>query len=532
MFLREIKQKSGTYLYLVKSYRDGKRIRHKSMGVLGKLETLRDSGQLERLSDKLRQLSGQATRGWDLSSAKEVARRNWGAVAVVKKLWELGKLSKFFLREKEGRKIQFDVERQVRLMVLDRLVCPKSKLRSYEEQAAYFGLEACELPHLYRALDFLGEKKAALERHLFSQYRDLFNQQVDVVLYDVTTLYFESVKEDVLRTFGYSKDGKAKEVQVVMGLIVDQEGRPIGFDVFAGNTFEGHTLDAALQKLQARFSIRQLIVIGDQAMFSKENLKLLKRSGYGYIVGGRIKSRSQAVQAKIFDLEGYQEVPVQDPEEKVWVKPIALNEDTLVCWWSKKRAEKDRTERERAVRKAKALLEAGQGPGRLHRGALRYIEVPRQGQLKLNEEKIQADMAWDGFYGVQVHAQAVSAEKAMALYHDLWRIEEAFRLWKHHLEARPMFHWTPKRIQGHLVLCFIALFLQRLLEDRLKQNHIPYSPPRIRKALRALQVSEILVEDKPFMLRAPVEGLANDILRCLHIKIPPNITPKDQFPTL
>lgn len=150
-------------------------------------------------------------------------------------------------------------------------------------------------------MDILSEEKNRLEEHLFRANRDLFNQKVDVVFYDVTTFHFESVRADSLREFGYSKNAKFNEVQVVLSLYIDCEGRPVGYDLFPGNTFEGKTLGHALETLEKRFGIRNVIIVADRGINSKLNLKRIVEKGYGYIFASRIKSLPKAMQNRLLD---------------------------------------------------------------------------------------------------------------------------------------------------------------------------------------------------------------------------------------
>ena len=384
------------------------------------------------------------------------------------------------------------------------------------------------LQHLYRALDILADKKEEIEEYLFKANVNLFNTEIDVVFYDVTTLYFESVIRDTLREFGFSKDLKVKEVQVVSGLLLDQEGRPIGFDIFAGNTFEGGTIKIILDKLDKRFQIKRLIFVGDCAILSKENLQIIKDLGYEYIVGSRIKNKTKEIKDKILDKEGYIEVMREDEDETFRYKEIEIGKERLICGYSSKRARKDKEERERLIEKANEILQRGK-PILSKRGALRYIKIESIEGNKIDKERIEEDEMWDGYYGVETNSKNLTGPDILNIYHNLWKIEEAFRVLKSHLEARPIFHWTEKRIRGHLVLCFIAFLIERTLEIELKQNNIEYSPEKIREALNSLQFSEIEIEGQRFYLRSKVEGLANDILRILKIRIPPNITTPEVF---
>ncbi|MEW5897974.1 MAG: IS1634 family transposase [Bacillota bacterium] len=202
-------------------------------------------------------------------------------------------------------------------MAVQHLLEPRSKLATYHHQDRYVQLPPVDLNHLYRSLDILWEQKETLEEYLFFKNRHLFNLKVDVVFYDVTTFHFESVKADTLKDFGYSKAGKFKEVQVVLGLLIDCEGRPIGYELFPGSTFEGNTLDTALEKLEQRFGIRRVIIVADRGLNSKFNLKRIVEKGYGYIVASRIKNMPKKIQEEILNSTGYAEL---DPEEKICYK--------------------------------------------------------------------------------------------------------------------------------------------------------------------------------------------------------------------
>ncbi|MGI0014599.1 MAG: IS1634 family transposase, partial [Nitrososphaera sp.] len=508
MFIREIKSKNKTYLHIIESFREDGKIKHRSIAALGCLDDLRNTDQLQRIARALLKYSQHNPNLLDISTVEEKSRKRWGAVAVAAKLWKSFGLGELFASLIEKRKIQFEFFSAVFLMLLDRFREPKSKLKSYQQQDCYHGIIDVDLHNLYRALDLLAESKQSIEEYLFEKNASLWNMKVDLVLYDVTTFYFESVRADGMREFGYGKDGNVNEVQVMLGLLTDMEGRPIGFDLFPGNICEGKTLEQALNKLSKRFKLGRLILIADQAMFSQANIQMIRDAGYEYIIGGRIKSRGQKIKDEILDPAGYLQMSSKESEELFKVKTIKVGDDDLICSWSKKRAEKDKRDRERLIDKAKKIIEQKKGSIVSKRGALKYIEINDKITGKISEPKIANDEQWDGYYGIQTNAKQITPENLLGYYHNLWRIEESFRIFKSHLDARPVFHWTEKRINGHFVLCFIAFLLERTLELELKRQKIEYSPARIRKALDDLQYSEIVIEGKEFWVTSPVTGLA------------------------
>ncbi|MCL4417857.1 MAG: IS1634 family transposase [Actinobacteria bacterium] len=526
MFLREIKTKGKTYLHIIKSYWEDGKAKQKSIAALGCLEDLQQTSQLKKIAKALLKYCSDNPTALDITTAQEKTRKRWGAVAVFKKIWDTFGFPELFSMLLKERKIQFDFFSAVFLMILDRLMEPKSKLKSYEEQSRYHGIRENSLDHLYRALDILASNKEKLEKALFERNVSLFNMSVDVVFFDVTTLYFESQKISDLKLFGFSKDCKVNEVQVVVSLIIDKEGRPIGFDVFPGNTFEGKTLETAVKKLKKDFNIDRLIFVGDRAMFSAGNFEILKENNYEYIISSRIKSKGKAVKEKILD-EKWDYEKEEEKGDVFKYKEIVTKGERLIITWSSKRARKDRADRERLIRRAEELLEKNRVANK--GGARKYLKVEVE-KAGLNQEKIELDARWDGYYGLETNNQELSVEVVIERYHDLWRIEESFRILKSHLETRPIFHWTEKRILGHLVLCFLAFLLERTLEVELKRRNIEYSPERIRRALDELQYSEVAIEGSRFYLRSSINGLANDILRAMRIKIPPQVTSSDSFP--
>lgn len=528
MFLREIKSGKRTYLNIVETYYDKGRVRHRSIASLGRKDDLQDSEQLKRIITSLSKYCKEDKTRLNVSTCEEKQRKVWGAPVAIKKIWDKFKLNDIFSKLLNKRKIKYDLFSSVFLMVVDRLLSPQSKLKSYEKQTRYWNIKENELHHLYRALDILEENKDKIEDYLFNMNKNLFNMKVDMVFYDVTTLYFESVIKDTLKDFGFSKDLKVKEVQVVLGLLLDQEGRPIGFDIFPGNIYEGKTIKDAVLKLNKRFQINKLIFVGDRAILSEDNMQLISSLGYEYIAGHRIKNAKKDLQDKILDDRGYIEIKTKSGDEVFKYKEINQDKNRIICSYSSKRARKDKYDRERLIEKAHLILDKGENV-LSKRGAKRYIEIKLTASPQIDESKIKEDERFDGYYTVITNCISLQGKDVLEAYHSLWKIEEAFRILKSHIEARPTFHWTPKRIKGHIVLCFIAFLIERTLELELKQNNIEYSPYKIRDALNNLQFSEIEIEGQTFYLRSPVEGLANDILRTLRIRIPPNITTPEGF---
>lgn len=545
MFLKRTRSKNFTYLSIVETYREDDHVKHRTLLQLGREDEIRENGQLQSLVDSIARVGGvsaDSNGGVVIENLKEESRHNWGAVKVYEELWKMFDLDAVLAKACRSKKRRFDLQGTVFSAVVARLMRPSSKLKVYERQDEYLGLQEVSLDHLYRAMTCLGKGKDIIEEELFEKQKDLFNMQIDVVLYDVTTLYFESVRNDELKDFGYSKDAKFGEVQVVLGLLVDMEGRPIGFDVFPGNTFEGHTLIKTLEKLKGRFNIRQVVIVADRGINNKLNLFAIKQAGFDYIVGTRLKNLTTELKEQVLDIGTYsplkknenKEVELSyrtlDHKNKLKVKDESGKErrveleELLVCTWSKARAAKDHHDRRRLVERAQELIKT---PSKilLKRGPRRFVKTMNDKSPTLDVERIKEDEKWDGFYVIQTSRKDSSPASVIDAYHLLWKIEESFRVAKHTLQTRPIFHWKPHRIKGHLVLCFIAFLLERNLELIVRRRREDSSPDTVREALASLQVSVLDANSQKFYLTSKVSGLANDILRALKLPIPRNLSP-------
>jgi transposase len=564
MFVKAITARGHVYLKIVKSVRKNGKPTHETIANLGRADRLAESG-LENIIRSLQKYVKQAQqsdhdRRKDISSMTETARVNYGYLAY-RKLWHQFGLETLLDELGAARKIRYDYAATVFAMVVNHLLNPSSKRSLYEHKDWYAGLnEELALQHLYRSLDLLAEHKSDLETALFDRHRHLFKMRVDVVFFDVTTFCFESQQADTLREFGFSKDGKLNEVQVVLALLIDKDGRPISFEVFPGNTFEGHTLLSTLEGIKERFQIDQVIIVADKGLNSKLNLKQIKDRGYDYIVSCRLKNLPQKMKAQVLSACDDQPIPirdlfgVEDDEHKphtftykvldytnvVKYKDEKQNKtikmklrEKLICSWSSRRAAKDRADRQRQVEKAQKAIAENHTSILSHRGYKRSIKKGHSAKtddtLSLDQDKIEAEARFDGYAAIQCSRLDCGAVAVMRAYRQLLKIEESFRVMKSTLRTRPVFVWTPNHVKGHFVMCFLGVALERELEYRLNTRRIDNSPEQIKSALRSMQCSELDIEDEPHYLRGKHEPLASHIFAVLKVKQPLNIMNKEQW---
>jgi hypothetical protein len=520
MFLRKRKSKKGLCIDILTAFRDkhGKPT-NKQVGTIGHFVSYNDAA-FKDLALKLLALSHPDSLLLD-SSITERDRRIMGTPMVVKRLWQelIDKVLKSIAKKHE--KLEFDLSEAVLLTVIQRFIEPSSKLQTYNEKGRIWGAYEVELHHLYRALDLLSEHKAKIEDSLFDARRDIFNNSVDVVFFDTTTFYFDSQRETELLKKGFSKDGKFADVQIVYGLMTDSLGQPIGYEYFPGNTSDVKTLLPAIESLKGRFKLGEVTIVADSGVLSKLNLENLEEQAYKYIVAARIRKLPKYKKAEILDTSRYKRI--REGEDELLLYETMHDGKRLVVTWSKKRAYRDAKEREKVLEKLKKLLDNG-NKGVLASRYRKFIEIGDTVPV-LNDEAAKDDEKFDGFLGIFTNNHDLQGEKLIEKYKELWRIEESFRLMKSQLEVRPMFHWTEKRISGHLVMCFLSFVILRELERRVRAAGIADSVNKMLKALSDLQMSELECNDDHYLLRSSVSPLAERVFKALKIKLPPSFQP-------
>lgn len=545
MFIKNTKAKGHNYIKLVESFRDENGVtRHNVLYNFGRLDTLKADQSFVTALKKLCQLVEVPIledRERILNDCSEAVMFNYGYIAYAA-LWEKIGIRSCLEHLRQNSRIQFDLNQAAFLMAVQHLLQPRSKLATYEHQDSYYKMSELELQYLYRTLDKLAENKEWIEKKLFDENHLKVGQKVDVVFYDVTTFAFQSFQVDEIRNFGFSKDCKFNEVQVVMGLLIDNEGMPIGYELFPGNTFDGKTMVASLENLKKKFSINRVVIVADRGLNSKNNLNLIRDAGYGYIVASKIRSMRKEIKEQILDNEGYIHVgeefcyKVMEYENifKDENKVLHRLEEHLIISYSPKRALKDRNDRQRLINKANKLLARPASIEELSkRGGKKYLksEGHKVVSWKLDSEKIENDSRFDGFYGIQTSEKNMSAEEIIEAYHTLWKIEDSFRVMKSTLEVRPVFHWNPDRIRGHFMMCFLAFMMERKLENMIsiKDTLISKSPESIREALNLMQLAMIDTGEDRIYIKTKNNALGNTIFKTLGLKLPANVNREEHL---
>lgn len=384
-------------------------------------------------------------------------------------------------------------------IVLARVANPDSKKASVDKIASSFGVQL-ELKTVYRMMDKITDNQILkLNTLVLNQTKSLLDDKIDVIYFDATTLYFESFTPDVgvdaIKKNGYSKDGKFNQPQVVLALLVTKQGLPIGYKAFSGDTFDGHTIIPALKDVEEQFKVDNIVYVADSGMFNKTNLEEFdKNKNMTYIVGARIKNMPANIKEQILDISSYAQM-----NDNTKVKTIDYDGKKLLVSHSLQRAKKDKYERDKAIKKLQLRLKSSKSvKSQLsNAGYKKYLQLESSDNTKtscdlsiaLNEQKILEDEAWDGLKGIVTNNTILSNEELIHQYSNLWQVEESFRITKHDLKIRPIYHWKPSRVKAHLAISFMAYTLVRYLEYRVRLQYVKLSPEKIRQILLQVQTS-------------------------------------------
>lgn len=404
-------------------------------------------------------------------------------------------------------------------IVLARIANPVSKMATVDMAEEDFGV-TLNLDRVYRMMDALdGPAIERLKKITYENTLSLLGTKIDVIFYDATTLYFESFTEDTFKRNGFSKDHKEGQPQVLLALMVTSDGLPVDYEVFAGDTYEGHTLIPALTKIRDKYEIDKIIFVADSAMASKDNidkLESLMEKNISYIVGARLKNTKSALKGKILDAKNYRRV-----KKDYYVADISDTGRRIVVSYSAKRAAKDANDRKRAIAKLIARLDRSKS-AKSHlsnHGYRKYLKVEGVSRITLDEDKILYDSKWDGLHGVVTNSNLDPVE-VLKRYNELWNVEAAFRVTKHDLKVRPVYHWKPRRVRAHIAICFAAYGLVKHLEYRVRLQYKKLSIEKIRYALMKVQTSILFDKKKRIRYGLPsfMKKDARKIYDILNIK--------------
>jgi len=501
MYVRRVKKTGTSFsVRIVQGHRDSKgRVKQKVIKTIGTGKNEQEIQILERAArEMILSLSPKIIKNTPTSKHEipddvrlnqlvEVKRVNDGIFDIFGKMYSesgFDNLIQDTYKDEQWNEI-------VKALVLARIVEPNSKRKTATMLSRKF-LTDIPLEKIYRTMDKIFKHESSIKNAVTAETQKIYDGKITMMLFDVTTLYFESTEVDELKSRGFSKDCKFKEVQIVLSLTTTTDGLPLDYSVFPGNTSEGKTLLENIEHLVKHFRIGDVTLIADRAMFTNDNLSKMEQLGVKYIVACKLRSLTKEIKGHILSDKDYRANVVKD--ELHWAKEYGYNDRRLIVSYSSKRACRDQKHREqlveRLVKKAKnEKIKASELIN--NNGTKKFIRIVNS-NIEIDQEKIIKDAMWDGIHGVITNSTDKNIFNILANYRQLWRIEEAFRINKHDIQMRPIFHWKPRRIMAHIAICYLAFALGKFTLRRLKNAGVDISFDKLRKELSEVESSVLL----------------------------------------
>ena len=541
MFARVKKTGPYEYLQIVENRREGKKTIQRIVDTLGRVDQMQAKGEVESLIRSLSRFSEKitlilSTRG---NADVQATSKKIGPAIVFERLWQelgIGKIIRSLLKD---RKYEFDVERAIFLTILHRLFVSGSdrSCDKWRRDQRIEGVESLSLHHLYRAMTFLGEKledqsdrtpftprcmKDVIEEDLFHVNSDLFTG-VDLFFFDTTSIYFEGEGGETLGQKGHSKDDRPDLNQMVVGTLINDDGRPVCCEIWPGNTADVKTLIPVTDRLKKRFSVDLFCLVADRGMISAETLEALDERDIPYILGSRMR-KTKEVRNNVLNRPGrYHEVHPEGTKgpSHLKVKEVYADDCRYIVCLNEKQARKDALDRMMIIESLKDQLKKGPKALVGNKGYRRYLKM-NSDNVAIDEAKIEEEAKYDGKWVLRTNTD-LPAEMVALKYKELWQVEQVFRDVKSVLETRPVFHQTDETIRGHVFCSFLALVLRKELDSRLEKAGHSFEWADIKQDLEALQEVTIKDQDKTLAVRTECMGTCGKIFQAVGVAIPPTI---------
>jgi hypothetical protein len=544
MFVREKPIGRYRYVYLVESVREQGRTKQRIIKNLGRKEQVEANGDLDRLARSAARLAQRSMilSLLDQGGVPTLASRRIGPPLAFERLWRETGCRAVIEALAAERSFGFSLERACFLTVLHRLMVSGSDRAAdaWREDYRIEGAEELALHHLYRTMGWLGEElpagaqagrtpfaprciKDLIEERLFERRRDLFSE-LSVVFMDTTSLYFEGAGGDSLGRRGHSKDHRPDLMQMIVAVVMDQQGRPLCCEMWPGNTTDVAVLLPVVDRLGQRFGITRVCVVADRGMISAQTIAALEARGLEYILGVRERASKEVRTVVLGDAGPFVPlvIPRQArPDTELEAKAVTLGKRRYIVCRNRAEAEKDAAERDAIVANLRRALKAGDKALVGNAGYRRFLKAPEVG-FTIDEARVAEDARFDGIFVLRTNT-ALDPLQAMLRYRELQGVEQLFRSAKSLLATRPIFHKCDATIRGHVFCSFLALVLKKELADRCAARGFQPEWDDVRRDLDRLQEVEVAQDGKRFILRTPTTGCAGKLFQALGVALPPNI---------
>ena len=518
MYLKKTNQKNGKiFLSIVDGYRDkqkgySRQVTIEKLGYLNDLEEKYDdpitffTQRVQKLKEEKAEHKATFSFSFDPDekiSSDVVYRKNFGH-AVLSQIYHELEINKFLISRQRSTKLGFDTNNIMKLLVFSRLLSPASKKKTFEEREAYFEKTNYTLDDVYRSLAFFNKQSSNLQLWLNERIKQSYSRDSSLVYYDVTNYYFETDKTDDFKKKGPSKEHRPNPI-VQMGLFIDNNGLPITFQLFPGNTHDCLTYRPNLSRIKKEYDLGKVVVVADKGMTTGDNIWYTLSAKDGYVFSMSIRGADKELKEYVLNEDGYEWLGKEyKRKSRLYPRTIQVTatngkklkktvHEKQVIFYSEKYDKRAKAERAAVLAKAQDLID---NPGKYTRatshGAAGYIKnidfdketgeiLNTSKALVIDLEKLKEEETLDGYYAIVTSECEETADKIIEMYRGLWKIEESFRVTKSDLEARPVYVSKEDHIQAHFLTCFVALLIARILE--MKMNHC-YNISQILESLK------------------------------------------------
>jgi transposase len=541
MFARMKKSGQYQYLQIVQNRREGTKTIQRVVATIGRMDQLKEKGEIENLTRSLSRFSEKVLLVLSGKSDVQAKAKKIGPTLICERLWkELG-VGTIIRRLLMDRRFNFDVERAVYLTVLHRLFVSGSdrSCDRWHRDYAIGGVDDLSLHHLYRAMAFLGEEtedqgdctpfaprctKDVIEEDLFLARRDLFTG-LDFVFFDTTSLYFEGEGGETIGSLGHSKDHRPDLHQMVVGVVLDDDGDPVCCEMWQGNATDVNALVPVMLRIKKRFHIGQFCMVADRGMISAGVLRYLEEKKIPYILGARMRKAKEVKEEVLSRAGRYREVHpegscTKDPSP-LKVKEVMVDDRRYIVCLNEKQARKDAADRQAIIDDLEEKLHTNPKAMIGNKGYRKYLKIDRH-TVAINQQKIEEEVRYDGKWVLRTNT-TLTAERVALKYKELWRAEQVFRDMKSVLDTRPIFHQRDETIRGHVFCSFLALVLRKELDRRLEKAGHSFEWADIKQDLKALQ--EITIDDngRTLAIRSECLGTCGKVFQAVGVAIPSTI---------
>jgi len=520
--IKRVKNSQGKlreYLLVVEGKRVNGKVKQRVIANLGRVDILRDTDMADLLLEKL-VLYTKQKHLMDIATTQCDYSKEYGVILILRRVWEDSGLEALFKKYLSKYKYKISLSESIFAMVVSRIIRPISEYKTFNwiEDVYEPRWDGISLQHLYRGLDFIARHKDDFEKEIFSMVTDLFSQELDLVMFDTTSIrYWGEGEEAAILKRGYSKEKRGDLKQVIIGILMTKQGVPVGCEIFPGNTSDLKSFVQVVEKVKRRYKIHKIIWVADRGMVSKDNIRMLNELEQEYILGVRMRQFDKARRKELLSLNKM--MPVR---EDLYVKEVKLEgEGRYIVCYNPKEAEIEFKKRQFfKLHLRKKINTAHTKEWIIKNGYKKYIDF--EGEISLNEERLREESQYDGKWVLLTNSALDSRDVAL-YYKNLWQIEACFRDLKQDLETSPIYHYKQRRIIAHIFVSFLSLLLKTILKKKLKQIDRYASYTEVYEAIKKIKAVKLTSGKQEIIFRTELPQNAYLAFKAVGTSPPPKV---------